>query len=174
MGANYGAWKFKVRLLLVHKGIWAVVNGTETDTTKDSKVFSVNGLSAKGAQVVHIQGCATSRDAWKKFSYLYENKGAASKMTLISEPMKSKMGDEDDAQDQIENIRRVAGEPGTIGSPDYEKQYKMALLPSLALAYEKLVVRLENMVDDFSIKDIHARIVRENFWLKYRGDDNES
>lgn len=37
----------------------------------------------------------------------------------------------------------------------------MELLRSLPRTYESLVVTLENMADDLSIKDIHALIIRE-------------
>lgn len=108
-GVSYGAWKFKVRLLQVHKGHRAVVNGTETGITKDAKTFSVIGLAVKDSQVVHMKGYVTSKNVWKKLSDLFENKGTANNMHLISKLMTSRMDDEDNAQELIEKLRRVVG-----------------------------------------------------------------
>ncbi len=44
-GTNYGAWKFKARLYLIHKGLWGVIEGNEVNESKDEKALAIIGLS---------------------------------------------------------------------------------------------------------------------------------
>lgn len=171
-GSNYGAWKFKMRLLLVHKGLWNVVLGAEEDRDKSSKALALIGLSVSDSQIVHLQSCETGQEAWQKLASLYENKGVANKMHLMQELLLSQMSDEDQVQDHIEKLRRVVGQLGTIGSPIDDEQYKMSLLRSLPKSYESLVVTLENLVENLSIEDLHARILREEARRKRDGEES--
>lgn len=160
-GVNYAAWKFKVKMLLSHKGLWEVVDGTASNAALDKKALSVIGLSVSDSQIVHIMDCDTGKTAWDKLSSLYENKGVANRMHLMEELMTAKMEPGDKSHVHIEKMRGLVGRLGTIGTPISDEQYKMALLRSLPSSYESLVVTLENLIDNLTVEDIHARIIRE-------------
>lgn len=81
-GANYGAWNFNIRLLLIHKVLWDFVDESETDQSKDAKALLAIVLSVKDSQTVHIQWSSTSTDAWNKLRNMCESKGVANKMHL--------------------------------------------------------------------------------------------
>eukprot|EP00171_Calliarthron_tuberculosum_P014945 IDg14945t1 len=93
-GNNYAAWKFKVTMLLPHKGFWDAVNGSDDDVEKSKKALAIIDLSVKDSQIVYIQYCSTGKEAWDKLARLYENSGVANKMHLIEELMTAKMADE--------------------------------------------------------------------------------
>lgn len=160
-GTNYAAWKFKVKMLLIHKDLWKVVSGEEENPGKSAKSLALIGLAVSDSQIVYVQDCATGKEAWEKLSSLYENKGVANKMHLMDELMNSKMENDTLAHKHIEKLRSIVGKLGTIGAAVSDDHYKMALLRSLPESYEGLVVTLENLMDDLSIEDIHARIIRE-------------
>lgn len=101
-GENYGAWKSKVRLLLVRKGAWKVTDGTETDVVKAEHALAVIGLSVEESQIVHIYSCTSGKEAWDQYSELYENKGVANRINLLNELMTSRMSEDDKAQEHIE------------------------------------------------------------------------
>ena len=132
------------------------------------------GLSVQDSQIVHIQGCTSGKDAWEKLSTLYENAGVANRLHLLNELMTSKMGDEQKVQEHIEHMRRVVGKLGTIGNAIDDGQYKLSLLRSLPNSYESLVVTLENLIDDLTIEDIHARIIREEARQSKNTDDGNT
>lgn len=44
-GENYGSWKYKVRLVLIHRRLWEAVVGTDDYTSKIKKDLAVIGLS---------------------------------------------------------------------------------------------------------------------------------
>eukprot|EP00171_Calliarthron_tuberculosum_P003822 IDg3822t1 len=94
------------------------------------------------------------------------------KMHLTEELMTAKMADEDKAHTHIEKLHGVVGKLGSIGAPVSEDQYKMALLRSLPRSYESLVVALENLIDNLSVEDIHARIIREEARRAKSGADD--
>ena len=159
-GINYGAWKFKMKLLLIQKGYWKAV--TESDKEEiDQKALAVIGLAVNDEQIVHIQDAKTSKEAWSKLAAVYENSGTANKMHLQEELMTSKMEEGGSAARHIEHLRRIVGQLATLGVAVSEEQYKLTLLRSLPQSFDSLVVTLENMADDLKIEDIHARILRE-------------
>ena len=108
-GTNYGAWKFKMRLLLVHKDLWTVVQGLVNDDEKSNKALALIGLSVNDAQIVHIQDCLSAKEAWDKLNKLYENTGTANKMHLQEDLMMTKMGESDNAQEHIEKNASDSG-----------------------------------------------------------------
>ena len=171
-GNNYPSWKFKMRLLLIQKGLWNSVEGNDRDVSNAAKALATIGLSVDDSQIVHIQSCTSGAEAWMKYATLYENKGVANRIDLLNQLMTARMGEDDKAQEHIEKLRRVVGQLGTIDAPVDDQQYKLALLRSLPRKYETLVVTLENLLDTLTIEDIHARIMREEVRQGNNGEDD--
>ena len=155
-GANYGAWKFKMKLLLIQKGYWEVVCGSKDSEKIDQQALAVIGLSVCDEQIVHIDGSKTSKEAWDSLAGVYENSGTANKMHLQEQLMTTKMNEGTSAKAHIENLRRIVGKLATLGVKVSEDQYVLTLLRSLPGSYESLVVTLENLVDSLKIQDIYA------------------
>ena len=160
-GDNYSAWKFKMKLLLIHKGYWKAVTGEKVSEETDQKALAIIGLGVGDEQIIHIQDSETSKEAWDNLSKIYENAGTANKMHLQEQLMTSKMGSEDSVKGHIEKLRRIVGQLATMGVIVSDEQYILTLLRSLPARFESLVVTLENMVESLKLEDIHARIIRE-------------
>ena len=160
-GCNYGSWKFKMKMVLVHKGFWDAVTGKKVSHDVDEKALATIGLSIDDSQIVHVAGAKTAKEAWNALAAIYENAGTANKMHLQQELMTCKMDAADGARKHIEHLRRLVGQLSTLGVPVSDEQYKLTLLRSLSPNFETLVVTLENMADELKIEDIHARIIRE-------------
>ena len=174
-GSNYGAWKFKMKLLLVQKGYWNSVLGKENSKEAESidqKALAVIGLGVCDDQIVHIQDAKTSKEAWDSLAKVYENSGTANKMYLQEQLMNSKMEEGTSAKAHIEHLRRIVGQLGTLGVKISDEQYILTLLRSLPGRFESLVVTLENLVDTLKVEDIHARILREE--SRQNGKDRKS
>ncbi len=142
----HGAWKFKARLYLAHKGLWGVVEGSEVDAGKDEKAFAVIGLSVTNDHVVHIMGCETATEAWERLQKTYENASTANKMFIHDKFMKFKLEEGQPVQPHIDEMRRMEGQLATLGAAISNEKYKIALLRSLPGSYESLIVFLENML----------------------------
>lgn len=160
-GANYPAWKFKMRMLLVQNRLWANVTGVTTVDTESLESLSLIELSIEDSQIVHVQECVSGKQAWDKLKGLYENTSMANRMHLMEELMTSKMSRDESAQVHIAKLRRISGQLGTLGSTIGDAQYKIALLRSLPSNFENLVITLENLADALSVEDMHSRILRE-------------
>ena len=84
-GSNCGAWSFKMKLLLIQKGSWTVVSGQvtsgETFDAEDQKALAAIGLGICDEQIVHIQDCKTSKEAWDCLSKVYETQELPTKCT---------------------------------------------------------------------------------------------
>lgn len=160
---NYLASKFKMQMLLTHKVLCEVIEGTDSANTNAKKEFALIGLSLKDSEIVHIQSCTTGNEAWMNLYQLYENSGAANKMHLLKELMTAKTTYRYKVLTHIAMLRSIVGNLGKIGTVVTNEQYKNALLRSLPKSYESLVVTLENLIDRLSFEDILARIIREEF-----------
>ena len=61
-GTNFYAWKFKIRMVLIDKELWSVVDGTEQKPNenadkwqkKDDKALATICLTIKDTELVHV------------------------------------------------------------------------------------------------------------------------
>jgi len=74
-GSNWTTWKFQMKHLLLAKGLWGVVDGTEeivgdaaaeahAEFQKSQKAFSTIVLAITAAQLYLVTSCEQARDAW--------------------------------------------------------------------------------------------------------------
>ena len=87
-GENYISWKFNAKLMLMERGLWDIVNGTEkapiaTDTDKkekeileffqrSQKAYSMIALSVKEELQVHIADSCDPGIAWQNLQSHFE------------------------------------------------------------------------------------------------------
>ena len=93
-GSNWMTWKFQVRHLLLAKGLWGVVDGSETlpeDSSaqvhaefekKEQKALSTIALAVSTPQLYLITSCEKPKDAWDALRNHFERKTLANKLYL--------------------------------------------------------------------------------------------
>jgi hypothetical protein len=90
--SNYRTWKFSMRMMLLAKDLWDVVDGDETgkpveDGTawerKARKALALITLSVSPTEQEHIIDCIIPKQAWDIFSKLYEGRGRNRKFMLL-------------------------------------------------------------------------------------------
>ena len=93
-GSNWMTWKFQVRHLLLAKGLWGVVDGSETlpeDSSaqvraefekKEQKSLSTIALAVSTPQLYLIASCEKPKDAWDALRNHFERKTLANKLYL--------------------------------------------------------------------------------------------
>ena len=103
--SNYYTWKFHVKMLLIERDLWDIVDGTdakpsstgstsesskktETDEDlqrwmkKDKKAISTISQTINDAELVHVRNAESSHAAWEKLEKVYQDKGLTRKLYL--------------------------------------------------------------------------------------------
>ena len=91
-GDNYHSWKFNVKMLLIGKDLWEVVDGTEVlgedagDAEKklfkkrDNQALSIVCLSVQPNLQIYVRNCKSSKEAWDSLSNHFEEKTLSKKI----------------------------------------------------------------------------------------------
>ena len=93
-GANWLTWKFQMRHLLMAKGLWGFVDGTEElaeDASapareefkkKEQRAFSTIALAVCTSQLYLITLCEKPKDVWDALRNNFERQTLANKLFL--------------------------------------------------------------------------------------------
>lgn len=160
-GSDYQAWSYKMKMLLIQKGCWGAVEGTDLAEEKSQLALSYIALGLCNNQIVYVRDAATAKEAWERLKRTYENPGNATKMHLQEQLFTTKMGPGTSLKAHIEMLSMIASRLREIGCRVDDSDYALALLRSLPSSYESIIVALENMIDDLDVEDLHARLMRE-------------
>src|SRR5271154_3806671 len=175
---NYRTWKFSMKMTLLAKDLWDVVEkdtGTSTDEKevtdwkkRSAKAFAIIALSLSASEQQHIIDCTTAKAAWDVLAKLYEGKGRNRKFMLLQELFQARMvpGSMDE---YLRAVKEKMSELAAIGTA-IETDIKLAIiLNGLTDDYRYLVVNLEQQKDvDFD--ELCARLLEEERKIHGNGD----
>jgi hypothetical protein len=92
--SNFSSWKLRLKMILIDRGLWEVVDGTELKPApdnkalydafikKDNQALAQIVLTLSNSQLVHVRNASSSRDAWRNICSAFEAKGLAAKVYL--------------------------------------------------------------------------------------------
>jgi hypothetical protein len=87
---NYGTWSFRMKNLLVSKGLATTLDGlpdtaTAADRDIDKKALSYIGLCVKEHHIATIRACTTAKAAWDALSAVHQSKTVSRRLQLRRE-----------------------------------------------------------------------------------------
>src|ERR1700722_55849 len=159
--SNFNSWKFRLTMILMDRGLWEYVDGSQVAPTvtafmsaeakakadewkkKDNCALAQIALTVGNSELIHIKGAQTSREAWLKLCKVYEAKGLAAKIFLRRKFFNMKLKEGDSMQSHINYVRELADQLDAIGAPVTDEDIAMTLLCSLPEQYDPLIVALE-------------------------------
>jgi gag-polypeptide of LTR copia-type/Domain of unknown function (DUF4219) len=170
---NYHAWKHKIRMVLIDKELWDVVDGSEEEPTTSNatktkawqkmndKALATISLSVKDSELVHIRTCKKATEAWKKLAEVYEAKGLVRRLFLRRKFFSVRLQDGKSMQDHINEIMTLAEQLDAIGATVSDEDIAMTFLCSLPDSYENLIVALESRADNLTAEFVRTRLLQE-------------
>src|SRR5579859_155322 len=168
---NYRTWKFSVRMTMLARDLWDVVQAKPDDAPADwdkraAKALAVIALSLSAAEQQHIIDCKTPKEAWDILEKLYEGKGRNRKFMLLQELFQAKMR-EGSMDEYLRFVKEKLSELAAIGMK-LDADIKLAIIVNgLSETYRYLVVNLEQQeMADFD--ELSARLLEEE--RKIHGD----
>ena len=148
-------WKFQMRHLLLAKGLWGYVDGTEVlredasaqqqaDFKKaPQKAFSAIVMAISTSQLYLVTSFEEPKDAWGALRDHYECDTLANKLMLKKQYFRTEMKEGTSVEVHMKHMKELTDKLAAIGAPISEEDKVVTLLGSLPKSYSALVTALE-------------------------------
>lgn len=144
---NYSTWSWKIKHLLVEKGVWDIVTATpptlsETPTPtetaamtawtpKDQKALAIIGLNVEDNQLLYIRSAATAKEAWDKLKEIHERDSVTNIVTLIRQMYATQMAEGSELRIHLDKLLDLFQKIEAIGETISETMRIGIILSSL-------------------------------------------
>ena len=157
---NYHSWKFSMKMYLVGKDLWEIVDGTETqppvendDERKKFKkranlALAAIGLAVKPNLQIYVRNCKTAKEAWESLQGRFEKKTLSKKIYYRKELYHACMPAGSDMTAHIDRIKTLAEHLEAVDDAVSEKDLVMILMSSWPAGYNNLITSLETVDED--------------------------
>lgn len=170
-GENYFTWKYKLKLLLIEKGVWSSIAGEKPSpvtaewTRNDEKAQSAIGLNVDDMQIHLIRECISAKDVWNTLKDFYEKDTPSNRLHIVRKIMTSKLEEGGDAEKHITKMTELFQRLFALGDMDPEFFKSAALLGSLPESYDSLIIALEARTNS---SELNSKVVSEKIVSEYR------
>ena len=154
---NYHSWKFSMKMYLVGKDLWEIVDGSETQPSEEdvegrrkfrkraNLALAAIGLAVQPNLQIYVRNCKTPTEAWDSLQGRFEKKTLAKKIFHRRELYHTRMHSGEDMTAHIDPIKTIAELLEAMDDPVSEKDLVMILMSSWPPEYHNLITRLETV-----------------------------
>ena len=172
-GSNWNTWKFQMKHLLLAKGLWGLVDGTEVladDATTTvqalfrsrlQKAFSTIALAIDSAQLYLITSSEEPKQAWDALRKHFERETLANKLFLKKQYFRSEMKEGTSVEQHLKHMKGITDKLAAIGAPISEEDQVVTLLGSLPRGFATLVTAIEARMDGVSLDYVQQALIHE-------------
>lgn len=167
---NYDSWCIHMKSVLIHGGMWGIVNGTTskeaTDTDgkwekSDEKALATILLCVKASQLNHIKNVKTSIEAWETLQEIFRPSGPVKKVSLYKQLLNLRMTDENNMSQHVNAFATIVDKLAEVGIDMNNELLAIILLSSLPPTYEQFVVAMETRDSLPSLQNLKIKILEE-------------
>ena len=172
-GSNWTTWKFQMRHLLLAKGLWGLVDGTDelaegaSDVAtrefrqKAQKAFSTIIMAIGTPQLYLVTPCEEPKEAWGNLCGHFERETLANKLFLKKQYFRTEMKEGTSVEAHLKQIKEITDRLAAIGAPISEEDQVVTLLGSLPPSYSNLVTALESRIDSVKLSYVQQALIHE-------------
>ena len=132
-GSNWNTWKFQMKHLLMVKGLWSLVDGSEVLATEASvaavalfqsqlhKAFSTIVLAIDSSQLYLVTSCEEPKQAWNALKKHLERETLPNKLHLKKQYFRSEMKDGTSVEKHLKHMKDITDKLAAIGAPILKK-----------------------------------------------------
>eukprot|EP00731_Ephydatia_muelleri_P012155 Em0006g1049a len=170
--SNWMTWKFLMKHLLLSKGLWGIVDGSER-LAEDASVqqqaefrkraqtaFSTLVLSINSSQLYLITSCEEPAPAWVALRNHFERDTLVNKLMLKKQYFRREMKEGSSIEAHIKAMKELTDKLAAIKAPISEEDQVVTLLGSLPSSYSTLVTALEAR-DAVSLSYVQQALIQE-------------
>jgi transposase InsO family protein len=183
-GTNYHSWKFKVKMILIDKELWDVVNEKDAPTEgdegfdewskADQKALATIALTVKDSQHVHISTSKTSAEAWKALENIHEGSGVPRRLNLRRKLFTAKLKENETMIAYISRVMTLVQQLEAMKAGPPDEDIVVILLGGLPESYENLVTSIESRAEMPSSEYVKERLIYEEKKRSEKSEANES
>lgn len=164
---NYHTWSFAMSNLLEmnewEKTIIQREADREIDVVKLRKAKAKLVLSVDTSIYMHIQGCATAAEIWKKLKDLFEDRGLARKIGLLRKLITTHLENSESMSDYVNQIIMTANKLTGIGFPINDEWLGAILLAGLGDDFSPMIMGLESSGIQISGDAIKSKLLDSTY-----------
>ena len=179
--SNYDSWSIQMKSVLVHNGVWRIVNGVvkrpvaEGETrekwiSEDEKANATICLGVHPSQLGYLRDCKTSAEAWKKLEEVHRPMGPQQKVSLYKRLVNLTMSGAGGMVSHINEFGEISSKLAESGITVQEELLVIILLSSLPKDYENFVIAMETRDDLPNLTLLKQKLLEES----KRRQDNSS
>ena len=154
---NYYTWKFNMKMLLMGRDLWEIVEGTEIlpqeagqatrqkFRKRENQALSMICLAVSTPLQIYVRPAKSPREAWKSLSDHFEEKTLSKKISFRRKLYSVRMDSSTNMVDHVNFVRTIAEHLECLDDPVVEKDLVMILLSSLPEDYNNLLTTLETL-----------------------------
>ncbi len=169
-GKNYQSWKYNIKLVLMERGLWGFIAGTETAPAetatvqvknayrlRSDKAYSLIALSVDKAIQVHISTTTDPRVAWETLQKQFEFVSISQIVRLNRKFYAATMKEGTDILDHLTHMTSLAEQLRELKEDISDQKFATVVLGSLPESYEGF------------ISSLNARKMEELNWNNIKG-----
>ena len=181
---NYAVWKFQMKHLLITKGLYTIVDGSEAAPATSAeagvkaeyqgraqRALSILALSVSDELVYLISDAQSAKSVWDKLASHFERNTVANKLFLKKQYFRTIMDEGTVMSQHIKHMKELTDKLAAIQAPIAEEDQVVTLLGSLPSSYDNVVTALEARVDGLTLEFVHQSLLNEE---QKRTDGNKS
>ena len=157
---NYHTWKFSIKMYLIGKDLWEIVDGTETvgeNASEDERrtfkkrenlALSIICLSVTTSLQIYVRNSKNATDAWNNLANHFEEKSLSRKIFYRRKLYSARLEKGSTMVNHVNSIKTIAEHLEALDDSVLEKDLVMILISSLPEEYNNLITALETLKDD--------------------------
>ena len=157
---NYLHWKFNMKMYLMSKDLWEIVEGTETlpqganqqqqqkFKKRVNQALASISLSVSTSVQLYVRKCKSGKEAWDALANHFEEKTLCRKVFLHRKLYSLRMSSETTMVDHVNSVRNIADQLESLDDAVSEKYLVMILLSSVPDDYNNLLTTLETLEEE--------------------------
>lgn len=169
---NYATWAVRMRMLLIHKGLWEAVEDDQVDKEKSQKALALIVLNVADHHLSTVGACATAREAWKALESAYKSKSVARRMQLRRELTSLHKEAAEPISKYVARARALQNDLLAAGYEVRPSEIVWAVLAGLPSEYDTDVAILESGNKEPELEELVAKLLQAEQRLKKREESN--
>ena len=174
-GANYQSWKYNMKLVLMERGLWGFVLGTEQPPgegesaasrnsfkLRSDKAYSLIALNVSKNLQVHIMSTTDPKLAWTTLQKQFEFISVAQIVRLNRKFYAATMKESDDLMEHLTFMTSLAEQLRELKEEISPQKFATVILGSLPESYESFISSLNaRNMDELDWESIKGSLVEE-------------
>ena len=157
---NYHSWKFNMKMFLIGKDLWEIVNGAVTRDEnanegerrkfkkRENQALAMVCLSVSTSLQIYVRSSNSARDAWCNLEKHFEQKSLSKKILYRRKLYSARLEKGGSMIDHINYIKTLSEHLEAVDDLVQEKDLVIILISSLPEEYNYLITALETIGEE--------------------------